>query len=321
MKVRSALVLAAGLGTRLRPLSHVRAKPAVPIAGEPAIRRILRWLRTAGVRDVVLNLHYRPETIVAHVGDGSDLGLAVRYSWEQPVLGSAGGPRHALPLLATDPFFIVNSDLTDVDLAGLAEAHAASGALVTMALTPAWDRSKYGGVLVDGSNAVTEFVPRRAAVPARHFVGVQVACREAFAGVVDGVPHESTGDLYRTWIAERPGSIKGFVSRASFWDTGTPVDYLASALAIAARDGFSSPPLGRRSTVDPSSRLTETVVWDDVTIAEGCELQRCVVADGVRIPPGSRFRDAAVLPAAVGGAGGDLVGDLRVAPLVPVDGS
>ena len=87
-----ALVLTAGLGTRLRPLTQVRAKPAIPVAGEPMVRRIVRWL-AGGVTDVVLNLHHLPETLAAAVGDGSDLGVRARYSWEQPeVLGSAGGP-------------------------------------------------------------------------------------------------------------------------------------------------------------------------------------------------------------------------------------
>src|SRR3954451_24324868 len=104
-----ALLLTAGLGTRLRPLTYARAKPAVPVNGVPLVRRILTWLRRHGASDVVLNLHHRPQSIAAVVGDGGDLGLRVRYSWEQPVLGSAGGPRHALPLLTektADPFLI-----------------------------------------------------------------------------------------------------------------------------------------------------------------------------------------------------------------------
>ncbi len=94
-----ALLLTAGLGTRLQPLTYVRAKAAVPINGEPLVRRVIRILATAGIRDLVLNLHHRPQSIAACVGDGSDLDVRVRYSWEQPVLGSAGGPRRALPLV------------------------------------------------------------------------------------------------------------------------------------------------------------------------------------------------------------------------------
>src|SRR3954469_23242456 len=94
-----ALVLTAGLGTRLQPLTLARAKAAAPVDGEPLVRRTMRWLVSQGITDLVLNLHHQPQTIAAVVGDGSDLGARVRYSWESPVLGSAGGPRHALPLL------------------------------------------------------------------------------------------------------------------------------------------------------------------------------------------------------------------------------
>src|SRR5579871_4165670 len=123
-----ALVLTAGLGTRLQPLTFVRAKPALPVAGEPLICRIARWLSGHAVNDLVLNLHHLPHTLTAIVGDGADLGVRVRYSWEQPaVLGSAGGPRRALPIVGADPFFIVNGDtLTDVDLQAVAAAHQAS---------------------------------------------------------------------------------------------------------------------------------------------------------------------------------------------------
>src|SRR2546427_2831641 len=136
--IRHALILTAGLGTRLRPLTDVRAKPAIPVAGQPMIRRIIAWLALHGVDDLVLNLHHRPETLTAVVGDGSDLGVRARYSWEQPrVLGSAGGPRLARPLLDGDALLIVNGDtLTDLRLGDFADAHAASGALVTLALVP-----------------------------------------------------------------------------------------------------------------------------------------------------------------------------------------
>src|SRR5690348_13706455 len=134
-----ALVLTAGLGTRLQPLTRARAKAAAPVDGDPLARRTIRWLVSHGIRDLVLNLHHRPESITEAIGDGSDLGARVRYSWESPVLGSAGGPRHALPLLldrsGDGSFVLVNGDtLASVDLDAMAAQHRASGALVTMGL-------------------------------------------------------------------------------------------------------------------------------------------------------------------------------------------
>jgi NDP-sugar pyrophosphorylase family protein len=109
MRRPPALVLTAGLGTRLRPLTYVRAKAAVPVNGEPLVRRVARWLAGRGIDEHVYNLHHHPASIAACLGDGAGLGVRVRYSWEPAVLGSAGGPRHALPLLL-DSWTAVTSD-------------------------------------------------------------------------------------------------------------------------------------------------------------------------------------------------------------------
>jgi mannose-1-phosphate guanylyltransferase len=231
-----ALVLAAGLGTRLRPLTLTRAKPAVPVAGVPLIRRIIAWLAQEGVTDLVINLHYLPETITAVVGDGSDLGVRVRYSWEQPaILGSAGGPRHALPVLGASRFFIINGDtLTDLALAPLADAHAASGALVTMALVPNREPDRYGGAQLAADGHITGFVRRGAAASGSyHVIGVQLAEAEAFAGVKDGEVINSVGAVYEALIASKPGSIRGYLCDAAFWDIGTPEDYAVTDAAFA----------------------------------------------------------------------------------------
>src|SRR5439155_10485040 len=229
----------AGLGTRLRPLSDVRAKPAVPVGGEPLVRRIIAWLASHAVRDVVLNLHHRAETITAVVGDGSDLGVAARYSWEQPrVLGSAGGPRQALPLLDGDTLLIVNGDtLTDVNLSEMEAAHARSGAAVTLALVPNSDYERYGGVVLDDDRRVTGFVARGpAAAGSYHFVGVQLASRAVFEPLPAGQPLSTIGGVYDDWMRAKPDSIRGFISSASFSDIGTPADYWRTSHALAARE-------------------------------------------------------------------------------------
>jgi NDP-sugar pyrophosphorylase family protein len=230
-------VLTAGLGTRLRPFSLVRAKAALPVAGTPIVERIITWLAAAGVWDIVLNLHHLPDSITAITGDGAHLGVRVRYSWEVPLLGSAGGPRRALPLLDSSTFLIANGDtLTNVDVEALAAAHTASGALVTLALTPNRQPDKYGGILLDEHGAMIGH--RRSGEPGEgfHFVGVQAAERDAFAGLADGVPAETVTEWYRDVIRARPGSIRGFVTDAEFFDIGTPHDYFTTSLALAERE-------------------------------------------------------------------------------------
>src|SRR5438132_2284786 len=206
-----AMVLSAGLGTRLRPLTDVRAKPAIPVAGIPMIRRILSWLTSHGVRDVVVNLHHRPESISAVVGDGSDLGVRVRYLWEQPiVLGAAGGPRLALPIVNADRFLLINGDvLTDVDLGALMRSHGGSGARVTLALVPNRQPDRYSGVRLAPDGRVTGFAPRGEA-GSYHFVGPQVVQADVFESLPAGRPARSIGGVYDALIAAQPGAIRGF---------------------------------------------------------------------------------------------------------------
>jgi NDP-sugar pyrophosphorylase family protein len=267
---RHALVLTAGLGTRLRPLTQVRAKPAIPVAGEPIACRIARWLAAQGVTDLVLNLHHLPETIAAAIGDGTGLGVRVRYSWEGPqVLGSAGGPRHALGIIGADTFFIVNGDtLTDLPLAGLADAHARSGALVTLALTANREPDRYGGVLLDAGQRVTGFV--RAGAAARgsfHFVGVQIAARTAFESVPDNTAINSIGGLYDELIQQRPGSLCGYVCAPAFFDIGTVADYWTTSKALA-------------------DAPFDAILWENVTVAPGARLDECIVTDGATVDRG-----------------------------------
>lgn len=285
-----ALLLTAGLGTRLRPLSEVRAKGAVPVAGEPLARRIIRWLVAGGITDIVLNLHHRPQTLTATIGDGRDLGARVRYSWEQPVLGSAGGPRHALPLLDAERFLIVNGDtLTNMDVAALVARHDDARALVTMALVPNLKPEQYGGVLVaDGT--VSGFTAPGKRDPNYHFIGVQVAERQAFESLADGVPAESVGELYPRLMRERADAVAAFVSDASFEDIGTPRDYLETTFGIAHREGHAEGlQCGVDCTIAADAVLRRTVLWDRVTIGAGAMLSECIVADDVTVPPGARF--------------------------------
>ena len=300
-----ALLLTAGLGTRLRPLTYVRAKAAVPVNGHPIARRAIAWLVRHGVTECVLNLHHQPASIAAVIGDGADLGVRVRYSWEHPVLGSAGGPRHALPLLTDagqpgmdpDLFLVVNGDtLTEFPIEDLVAAHRASGALVTMALTRNPRPDVYGGVVVQGGR-VRGFSRPGGVGESFHFIGVQAASPHAFERLEDGVPAESVMQLYPALMQDDPHAVAAHVVEAPFSDVGTPADYLETSLALAAREGDRLiSEIGVR--IDPSARVTRTAVWDHVTIGAHAELDRCVVADGAVIPAGARFSGAAIVPRA-----------------------
>mgnify|MGYP001582000907 FL=1 len=285
-----ALVLTAGLATRLQPLSHTRAKAALPVAGEALAVRLLRSLRAAGVRNVVLNLHHRPDTIAREIGDGSALGLAVRYSWETEVLGSAGGAARALPLLEADRFLIVNGDtLADVDLGALAAQHVDTNALVTMAVVAGDPR--YNGIIADAAGIVRGFGREPGAF---HFIGVQAVNAAAFAGVSPDCRSETVHGMYPDLIAQRPGSLRVMRTAAEFFDIGTPRDYLATALKLAAREG-RPPDRGRDCVVAPDASLVDTILWDHVRIGARASLTRCIVADAVTVPSGARHVECSLV--------------------------
>ena len=282
-------MLTAGLGTRLRPLTDVRAKPAIPVAGEPLIRRIARWLASQGITDLVLNLHHRPETIAAVLGDGCDLGVRVRYSWEQPhLLGSAGGPRLALPLIGEDPFAIVNGDtLTDLDVAELAAAHDASGALVTLALVPNRNFHRYGGVHLDAAGCVVRFSrPGLSAEGSYHYIGVQMTHAAAFRDLAANEPANSVGGVYDALMAGRPGTVRGYVCDADFVDIGTVADYWRTSERLLAPGG---PRVARGARIDPSARVTGSIVWDDVTVGRNATIDTCIVTDRVVVPDDAAY--------------------------------
>jgi mannose-1-phosphate guanylyltransferase len=303
-----ALVLTAGLATRLQPLSAVRAKAALPVAGMPLVSRILRWLRDAGASRVVLNLHHRADTITRIVGDGSTSGLEARYSWETEILGSAGGPARAVPLLASDRFLIVNGDtLAEVDLRALAAQHVDTNAMVTMAVVDADPR--YNAIVANQAGIVTGFSKREPGTPPNpapgtagtrgtpgtfHFIGIQAVNASVFAGVDPNVKSETVHGIYPRLISGRSGSIRLFPTTKEFFDIGSPRDYLRTALTFAERE-HRRPDRGRDSVVAADARVTDTVLWDRVSIGAGAHLSRCVVADDVAVPAGARHSDCSLV--------------------------
>ena len=312
------MVLAAGLGTRLAPLSNLRAKPALPVAGMPLAGRILRWLAAAGVRRAVLNLHHLPESITAAIGDGGQFGVQVRYSREEILLGSAGGPARALPLLASDHFLLVNGDsLTNLDLAQFVAHHRAGGAPVTLALVPNPDPLHYGGVTVDDGGRVTGFTAAGPENRGWHFIGVQAVEAGVFEALDPAVPSNTISGLYDRMAARTPGSIRAFTSGATFADIGTAADYLETCLALARDEGLGDALLGARSSLARGARVSRSVLWDDVHVESAAALDECVVTDGARVPPGTRLARRVITQddGRVPGPGETRLGALLVSPL------
>lgn len=292
-----ALVLTAGLGTRLRPLTDILAKPALPVAGQPLVARILRSLAAQGVTDTVLNLSHLPHTVTGAVGDGAEFGIRVRYSWEQPVLGSAGGPRHALPLLDAARFVIVNGDtLTDVPINDVIAAHERAGADITMALVPHPAPGRYGGVRVSEDGLVEGFSGRteNPDTPLWHYIGVQVVEAHVFADLPDNVPAESVGGMYRDFV--KRGRVFAHRSESIFRDIGRPEDYLETAMAVARDEGNTTGVIAEAGAeIDAGAKLDRVILWAGSRVDAGARLTNCIVAGG-HVPSSTVAKDSCLVP-------------------------
>ncbi|MBM3750136.1 MAG: NDP-sugar synthase [Acidimicrobiia bacterium] len=285
------IVLTAGLGTRLAPLTRLLAKPAVPVAGKALIVRVLEWLEREGVRDLVLNLHHLPATVTGIVGDGSQWGVRVRYSWEREILGSAGGPKLALSLWPghDGPCLIVNGDtLTDFALSPLIAAHNAAraeGAVATMAVVENSRPDHYNGLRLDADGRVIAVVPKGHTEETWHFIGVQVVESRVFADVPANTPAETVAGIYRTLVANQPGAIRAWRVDAPCIDVGTPADYLDAVLRVARAEGQSTTPVVEApwapdqspAVIDPTAQLRDCVVWPGAVVGAGAALTRCIV--------------------------------------------
>lgn len=296
------IVLAAGLGTRLQPITSYLAKPAVPVAGKALIVRVLEWLQREGISDVVVNLHHLPATVTGIVGDGTQLGLHIRYSWEREILGSAGGPRLALSLWPglQGPCLITNGDtLTDFPLAPLLAAHDAAradGALVTMAVVRNVRPDHYNGLRLDPDGRVLAFVPKGHTEDTWHFIGVQAVEPRVFDAIPMGTAAETVAGVYREFVERQPGAVRAHRVDATFLDVGTPADYIEASLHIARIEGakgdvvLEQPWTGdsRAAVVDPTARLRRCIVWPDSMIEADVELDQCVVLSGATVPAGTQ---------------------------------
>ncbi|NLE76615.1 MAG: nucleotidyltransferase family protein [Chloroflexi bacterium] len=156
-----AVVLAAGEGTRLRPLTLQRPKPMLPIGGTPLLEHTLRWLHNHGVDEVALNLHHLPQMVMDHFGDGRRWDLRLRYSVEEELLGTAGALTRFPDFFDDEPFFLVYGDLlTAVDLGEMRRFHGERGAAATVALYRVPNPTECGLVDLDEQGRIRRFVEK-----------------------------------------------------------------------------------------------------------------------------------------------------------------
>ena len=225
-----AMVLAAGQGTRLRPLTDSQPKALVRVSSRPMIEYSLLLLRYYGIQDIVINLHHHGEQIENWLGDGSRLGLQISYSVEPELLDTGGGLLKAKPFFQDDTFIVINTDvLIDLDLDGLLEFHQKKRAAATLVLRPDRDADRYGSMDIDEEDRICRFLDTKMPVqspgPVRKlmFTGVQVLEPKVFDYMdTEMAAHKfsTTRQTYPRMLADGQ-SLYGFCFNGFWQDLGT----------------------------------------------------------------------------------------------------
>jgi NDP-sugar pyrophosphorylase family protein len=295
-----AMVLAAGLGLRMRPLTLLRAKPVLPVLNRPLLHWTLDHLARHGVDDVIVNLHHLPDTVTEALGDGRPFGLRVRYAPEPRILGTGGGPWAVRDLLGHEPFLLVNGDmLFGFDLRGLVARHRASGARATLALLPNPDPRVYGPVVTDRAGRVLSLAgqPWRARGTRSLFTGVHVLDPALLDRLPEG-PSGSVRDLYVPMVAEGE-RVDGVRVRGAWYDLGRPTLYRDTQLRLLPGRGRDRVLLHPRAEVSAGARVRRAVVGAGARVAESAVVERSILWDGAIVEEGARVHGAIVVSGAV----------------------
>lgn len=312
-----AMILAAGLGTRLRPITHGIAKPMAPVLNRPVMEQIARLLARHDFTEVIANLYWFPEPIRRHFGDGSQLGISLTYNEEPALHGTAGGVRLVADFLG-DSFLIISGDaLTDLDLTAMREFHESHDGIATMATKRVEDTSQFGVAITDDDGRIQGFQEKPD--PAEALSNLANSGVYMFRGeIFDFFPEPGTSaaaeaddpEAFADWALDVfPALLAADVPFYSYevdayWnDIGTlaelhqgNVDALSGAVELdrgaprVGEDLWSATDLAGSSNLRTEGPI---LIGADVEIGSQVELTGpIVIGDGTRIGSGCRLRDS-----------------------------
>jgi mannose-1-phosphate guanylyltransferase len=316
-----AIVLVGGKGTRLRPLTYATPKPMVPILGVPFLARTLEKLRNAGVRDVILPAGYMPQAIVDYFGDGSQLGMSLRYVIEDEPLGTAGALKNVQRYI-DGPFLVLNGDiLTSLDLDVMISEHKRRGGIGLLHLITVDDPSAFGAVVHDTDGLVSEFVekPPKESAPSNE---VNAGTYLFEPQVLDMIPAGRNVSIEQETFPKIIASdhLYEYTTDDYWMDLGSPEHYLTAHADILARrmplaevpeavNVYADPTakidrsaelgpnvvVGAGSTIGPRAKVRNSVLWDNVTIEEDVHVEGAILASGAVIGANAHVDDDSVV--------------------------
>lgn len=294
-----AMILSAGYGTRLWPLTEDRTKPAIPILGKPLVGYVAEYLAGFGCDEIVVNLHHRPESVRAALGDGSKFGVKLQYVEEPIILGTSGALDNAREILMGETIVVVNGKIiTDIDLNAALETHRRTEAIATLVLLPNPECQSFTVVeMAAGFLRGFGTMPIKAQYVGREaplmFTGIQILEARIFDYIPPGVFSHSTSDVYPQALAKGE-RIATHVAKGKWYELSTPQRYLDISLAMLAERGEHLT-VGSGCVISEGADISHSVLWDGVVIEPDARIRRAVIGDGVRIAAGEVIEDSVVV--------------------------
>lgn len=287
-----AMILAAGLGTRLAPLSAERPKALMPVGNRPIISRTIDFLYRYGISRLVINAHHHGRQLIDYFKDNTPPGVDIDLRLEPEILGHGGGIRNTLDFWDDEPFLVINSDiLTDINLENAFAFHLKNGGLATMVLH---NFERDSQIMMDDEMKITDIASKKT-TGRLAFAGIHIIHPELLTFIPEG-GFSSIIDCYRE-VIKSGKRINGYLSEGHYWwDINTPKSYLAANKAVSALENRPFC-LAEDVNLDESARLLDWVV-----IGSGCKIEkevtikRSVIWDGAHVEKDSTLTDSIVTP-------------------------
>lgn len=294
-----AMILAAGYGERLRPLTYLKAKALFPVLNRPLLDLIIEQLQRAGITEIVVNTHYLGDQIAKFLKESDQAGLTIHVLREEVLLGTGGGLRNAERFLNEGPFLVINGDIfTTIDLKAAYDFHIASANPVTMVLH---HYPEYGNVRVDNQNLIRGFSDRSDGQMA--FTGIHIINPDVFSFIPPGGYYDIL-DAYRIMIS-KGAKIGAFEVSGHYWkDIGTIGAYLAlhGDLLTGTVNGIGDlfpgdipVRFGKDLSIGEGVEFIDWVsLGDRVCVESHVRLARTVIWEGARVKTGSQVADTVI---------------------------
>ena len=300
------MILAAGFGTRLKPITDNLPKPLFPVLNRPILEHTLQFLSKQSIREIAINLHHQPEKIIDYFGDGKDFGVNLHYSKEEEILGTAGGIKKLQSFLKDETFLVINSDvLADIDLNNALEFHKEKKSKLTLVVRQDSNTEKYKPILRTEEGRIVNFLGHTInnSDPTTQvmFTGIQIMEPDIFSRIPENKFCGTTEDVF-------PGMIKdelpvyGYLHEGYWIDMGTRETYIQAQ--VDAMDGKLL--LKTTSSRNPEGPL----VVPPVHIGRNCEISKdaqvgpyAVLGDGCRVRSGAVVERSVLFQGATVGSG------------------